>query len=62
MAFYTEDKVVVKTHLMQSAKRLMSASKFEGSAQCAQQLIAIASTVDKWETTPKTAPTPRKSK
>lgn len=62
MAFYNEDKVVVKNHLLQSAKRVMGAGKFEGSADVAKNLIEMADKVDGWETEPRPEAKPRENK
>lgn len=56
---YTEDRDVVRNHLMQSAKRLMSA-KIEGSATMAMNCLKMAEFLDTVETEPKPPAKPRK--
>lgn len=57
---YTDEKVVLKNHMMASVRRLMSCGEVDGSATAAKSLLDVAVWLDTVKTTVRPPVKPKK--
>lgn len=57
---YTDEKVVLKNHMMAAVKRLLSHGDVDGSADNAMICLKVGQWLDTVKTEPRPAPKPKK--